>query len=146
MGDVNVGTPGVQPAGAGRILPHIGILKASAAQTGGAFEVIEYVGPAVPPPHIHREHDEAFYILAGTFRFLLGHEKLEAPSGSLVVVPRGTRHGFETNEGCKALLFTIPAGLEGFFVELGAGLAEGRSSAEIRATLAGRYDSHPDPG
>jgi mannose-6-phosphate isomerase-like protein (cupin superfamily) len=127
-------------------LPFIGTLAASAADTGGAFEVIEYVGPATPPPHVHHEHDEAFYILDGPFRFLLGDEWFDAATGSLVVVPRNTRHGFETQRGCRALLFTTPAGLEGFFRELGQGLAEGRSSQEIRSALAGRYDSHPDPG
>ena len=118
---------------------------ASAADTGGAFELIDYLGPATPPPHVHREHDEAFYILEGPFRFLLGDEWFDAATASLVVVPRGTRHGFETKSGCRALLLTIPAGLEGFFRELGQGLAEGRSSEEIRSALAGRYDSHPDP-
>jgi mannose-6-phosphate isomerase-like protein (cupin superfamily) len=132
--------------GDGKELPYIGSLTASSTDIGGALEVIEYVGPAVPPPHVHREHDEVFYILKGPFRFLLGHEWVDADTGSLVVVPRGTRHGFETQPGCRALLITIPAGLEGFFTELGQGLAEGLSSQEIRARLAGRYDSHPDPG
>jgi len=126
-------------------LPFIGSLRASAAETGGAFEVIEYVGPAIPPPHVHKEHDEAFYVLGGTFRFVLGQETIEASEGALVLVPRGTRHGFSIEPGSTALLFTIPAGLEGFFKELGMGLAEGRSSDEIRAALAGKYDSFPDP-
>jgi hypothetical protein len=41
------------------------------------------------------------------------------------------------------VLLVAPAGLEGFFVELGEGLQAGRSGAEIRAALAGRYDSIP---
>jgi hypothetical protein len=44
------------------------------------------------------------------------------------------------------MLFIIPGGLEGFFRELGAGLAAGRPSAQIRAELAGKYDSFPEPG
>jgi hypothetical protein len=40
---------------------------------------------------------------------------------------------------------TIPAGLEGFFDELGKGLTEGKTSEEIRAILAGKYDSIPAP-
>jgi quercetin dioxygenase-like cupin family protein len=129
----------------GEQLPLIGTLRASAADTGGAFEVIEYAGPAIPPPHVHREHDEAFYILGGTFRFVLGEETLEASEGALVLIPRGTRHGFSIESGSTALVFIIPAGLEGFFKELGAGLAAGRSREEIRAALAGKYDSFPDP-
>jgi hypothetical protein len=45
----------------------IGRLMISSAPTGGAFEVIEYQGPAVPPPHVHRERDECFCILKGLF-------------------------------------------------------------------------------
>ena len=43
-----------------------------------------------------------------------------------------------------ALVFVIPANLEGFFRELlGEGLAAGRSEADLRAELAGKYDSYP---
>jgi quercetin dioxygenase-like cupin family protein len=54
--------------GEGEQLPFIGRLQASAAVTGGAFEVIEYIGPAIPPPHVHKEHDEAFFVVKGTCR------------------------------------------------------------------------------
>jgi quercetin dioxygenase-like cupin family protein len=146
MTDVSGGPqPIVLRPGDGEQLPSIGTLRASAADTGGAFEVIEYTGPATPPPHVHKEHDEIFFILSGTFRFVLGQDTAEAPQGAIVLVPRGWRHGFTVEPGSTALLITIPAGLEGFFKELGAGLAEGRPSSEIRASLAGKYDSYPDP-
>jgi quercetin dioxygenase-like cupin family protein len=128
----------------GQDLPSIGTLKASATQTDGSFEVIEYVGPAAPPPHIHRMREEAFYILEGSFTFVLGEDDaVEAPAGSFIFVPRGTRHGFTVQQGGRALLLVSPAGLGGFFAELGAGLQAGRSGAEIRAALAGKYDSTP---
>jgi len=34
------------------------------------IEVIEYTGPAAPPAHVHKEHDEVFVILNGSFRFI----------------------------------------------------------------------------
>jgi quercetin dioxygenase-like cupin family protein len=145
MTDASGPPPMVLRPGKGEQLPFIGTLRASAADTGGMLEVIEYAGPAIPPPHIHREHDEIFIILTGAFRFVLGQVTAEAPQGAVVLVPRGTRHGFTIEPGATALLLTIPAGLEGFFKELGAGLAEGRPSEEIRASLAGKYDSYPDP-
>ncbi len=139
------GRPDVLPPERGKDLPFIGKLRASAGDTGGSFEIIEYQGPAVPPPHVHREHDEIFYVLEGRFSFVIGHANQEAGTGSLVWVPRGTRHGFKIQPGSKALLVTIPAGLEGFFEELGKGLSEGKPSDEIRAALAGKYDSIPAP-
>jgi quercetin dioxygenase-like cupin family protein len=129
----------------GDVVPFIGMVKAGAADTGGAFEIIDYTGPATPPPHIHRQHDEVFYVLRGRFTFTLGQEVVVADEGSTVLVPRGTRHGFTTDLDARALLITVPASLQGFFEELGAGLAAGHSSEEIRKTLAGRYDSIPAP-
>ncbi len=82
-------------------------------------------------------------MIEGLFTFILGIEEVEAPANSVVFVPRGTRHAFKQSEGARALVFVIPAGLEGFFRELGEGLAAGRSSADLRAALAGKYDSEP---
>jgi mannose-6-phosphate isomerase-like protein (cupin superfamily) len=121
----------------------IGRLKVSSARTGGTFEVIEYEGPAVPPPHVHRERDECFCIIEGHFTFVLGTEEVTAPANSVVFIPRGTRHAFKPSQGARALLFIIPAGLEGFFRELGEGIKAGRSAADLRAALAGKYDSQP---
>lgn len=135
--------PFVVLPGEGQQLPMFGQLKVSSAQTGGTFEVIEYQGPAVPPPHVHHERDECFFILEGQFTFILGTREVKVPANSFVVIPRGMRHGFKAKEGARALLFVIPAGLEGFFRELGEGLAAGRSSAELRAALARKYDSEP---
>jgi quercetin dioxygenase-like cupin family protein len=84
-----------------------------------------------------------FYILDGDFSFTLGTDELEVGAGSLVFIPRGTRHGFKAGPGAGALLLTIPSGLEGFFEELGTGLAAGRSNEEMRAAPAGKYDSFP---
>jgi mannose-6-phosphate isomerase-like protein (cupin superfamily) len=141
--EVHAAHPLVVRAGEGEVLPLIGNLRLSDAQTRRGFEVIEYSGPATPPPHVHRNHDEVFYILEGSFNFVLGHEPVEAPRGALVFVPRGTRHGFTVEPDSKALLFIIPGGLGGFFRELSAGLAADKPSGEIRASLAGKYDSFP---
>ena len=51
-------------------------VRASVEDTGGMFEAYEIGIPAGavrkvagegPPPHVHREHEEAFYILEGEF-------------------------------------------------------------------------------
>jgi len=131
------------PPDHGKAIPFIGTVKVSGAQSGDSFELIEYAGPATPPPHIHRNRDEAFYILEGTFRFVLGDEDVEAAAGSVVHVRRGTRHGFSAGPGARALLVVVPAGLEGFFQELGDGLAAGRSGRDLREGLAAKYDSEP---
>lgn len=136
--------PFLSKSGEGEILVKSGMkLKVGSAQTGGTIEVAEISGSGTPPPHVHREHDECFYIIEGTFNFTLGTEVVEAPADSVVFVPRGTPHAFKHSEGARALVFVVPAHLEGFFRELGEGLAAGRSEADLRSALAGKYDSWP---
>ncbi len=147
MSEGDSGGGHVAARGEGRELSVVGKLQVSAEQSGGAFEVILLhpgpAAPAGPPPHVHRERDELFYIIKGRFTFVLGTREFEVQEGGTVFVPRGTRHGFKSHPDSQALLIIAPAGLEGFFAELGDGLAAGRSNEEIRAALAGKYDSTP---
>ncbi len=127
------------------------VVRARAEETGGTFEIYEVGVPdereglgAGPPAHVHRQHEEVFYVLAGEFEFFLGHGQAAAPTGTLIVVPRGTPHHFQGRPGSRLLVVAIPGGLAGFFEELGAGHAAGQADAEVRAALAGRYDSYPE--
>lgn len=134
----------VAAPGEGERVGMAGRLKVSTAQTAGAFDVIELDTAKGPMPHVHRDHEECFYIVEGLFTFQLDTEQIEAPAGSVVFVPRGTRHAFQPGPGARALVFTIPGGLlPGFFRELSEGLRDGRPEAELRSMLAGKYDSWP---
>ncbi len=136
----------ISKPGEGQPLPAVGRVRISSADTGGEFEVIELGTPpggGGPPPHIHHERDECFFIMEGTYTFLVGDQEVQAPAGSVVFIPRGMRHGFKAADGSRALAFIVPAGIEGFFRELGAGMIAGRPDAELRAELEAKYDSHP---
>lgn len=136
--------PFLSKPGEGEILVMSGLrLRVGSAQTGGAFELVELGGPGSPLPHVHQDHDECFYIIEGIFTFFVGAKEVEASADSVVFVPRGIPHAFKHSEGARALAFVIPANLEGFFRELGEGLAAGRSDVDLRAALAGKYDSWP---
>jgi quercetin dioxygenase-like cupin family protein len=139
-----VQSPFLSKSGEGAILVKSGMkLKIGSAQTSGTLEVAEISGSGTPPPHVHQKHDECFYIIEGVFTFTLGGEEMEAQAGSVVFVPRGTPHVFKHSEGARGLAFVIPANLEGFFRELGEGLSAGRPEADLRASLAGKYDAWP---
>lgn len=47
-----------------------------------------------PPQHLHRQHDETFYVLAGTPTFTSGNDVIRAKPGMLVTAPPGTPHTF----------------------------------------------------
>jgi mannose-6-phosphate isomerase-like protein (cupin superfamily) len=59
------------------------ILKANGEQTGGAFALIDNVGPPGDSPfHVHHNEDEAFYVLEGEITVYVGGEKIKAEPGT----------------------------------------------------------------
>ena len=97
------------------------VIKASAQETGG-YSLHENILPAGSPgprPHIHHNHEEAFYVLEGELTMRVGSRTLTAPAGSFLVVPRGVVHQ-PSNPGAqpaRVLLIFSPAGMDGFFAE-----------------------------
>ena len=97
------------------------VIKAFAQDTGGytLHENILPAGSPGPRPHIHRHHDEAFYVLEGELTMRVGARTITAPAGSFVIVPRGVVHQ-PSNPGAqpiRALLIFSPAGMDSFFAE-----------------------------
>src|SRR5215510_11660991 len=48
----------------------------------------------IAPLHLHRDDDEAWYVLEGTLCVKRGDEIVELHGGSAVLVPRGTPHTY----------------------------------------------------
>jgi mannose-6-phosphate isomerase-like protein (cupin superfamily) len=48
----------------------------------------------IAPLHLHRNDDEAWYVLEGALCVRMGTEVVEARAGSAVIVPRGTVHTY----------------------------------------------------
>jgi mannose-6-phosphate isomerase-like protein (cupin superfamily) len=44
--------------------------------------------------HLHREEDEAWYVLEGRLGFRVGDQEIEAGPGEGVFAPRGTPHSY----------------------------------------------------
>jgi quercetin dioxygenase-like cupin family protein len=94
-------------------------LKATAADTGGAYTLLEVLAApgGGPPPHIHVNEDETFYVLDGVFELLIGPRVVRAEAGTYAFVPRGTIHRFRCiggRSGRMLVMFT-PGGIEEFF-------------------------------
>jgi quercetin dioxygenase-like cupin family protein len=91
------------------------------AESGGAYFAMEaFVPPGGgPPPHIHRNEDETFYIVEGQIDFLLGDQSVTGGPGDFVNVPRGTVHRFHNSgtAAAKMILTFSPANIEHFFAE-----------------------------
>ena len=48
----------------------------------------------IAPLHLHREDDEAWYVLRGTLGFRLGDEEFDATAGSAVLARKGIPHTY----------------------------------------------------
>jgi quercetin dioxygenase-like cupin family protein len=87
------------PAGGGRVVDrlhgeHTAIVAGRAA-TRGAYAVRENSAPpgyASVPLHVHRDAEEAFYVLSGVLSLQAGDRRVEAAAGSFALIPRGLVH------------------------------------------------------
>jgi quercetin dioxygenase-like cupin family protein len=127
------------------------VCKASDEDTADAYALFENTMPPRSPgplPHIHRRHDEAFYVLDGALVVRVGTQTIAAPAGSFVFVPRGTVHQ-PANPGeqeARFILIFSPGGMGRFFADAAAGRVPiQRPSADPAAVAAleafsARYD------
>jgi quercetin dioxygenase-like cupin family protein len=93
-------------------------IKLTSAQSAGQFSLVDCVlPPRVPvPAHIHSVQDETFYILEGKIAFRIDGTTTTARPGSVIFVPRGTRHEFTTISPTPAryLFLHSPGGFDEF--------------------------------
>jgi mannose-6-phosphate isomerase-like protein (cupin superfamily) len=98
-------------------------IKATAESTGGAFGLVEAIGPAgsSPPLHVHHREDESFYLLEGRLTVRCGDRSFTAEPGSFTFLPRGVPHTFvvEGDEPARLLSLCVPGGFERYFADAG---------------------------
>lgn len=98
-------------------------IKARAADTGGAFGLIEVLAPpgASPPLHIHSAEEESFWVLEGELTLRCGEELLRVGPGGFASLPRGVPHSFVVEGEAPARFLNVitPGGMEEFFAAVG---------------------------
>jgi quercetin dioxygenase-like cupin family protein len=70
------------------------------------FEIREGRGDG-PPLYRHSRHDELVFVLQRRVTFYLGRERIKASTGSSVVLPRGTEHGYVIESDAARLLVVL---------------------------------------
>ena len=144
--------------GEGKVIPLPGatmVFKALSGRASGDYIVGEFTaeaGFAGPRPHLHRKHEELFYVLEGEFDFFTGEQFVRLGPGSFINVPPGVVHDFR-NPGtlpARWLGIASPGGLDRYFEEVMALAAEGKLCEEALRELRLRYDTvepdHPPSG
>ncbi|NLD64388.1 MAG: cupin domain-containing protein [Bacteroidales bacterium] len=99
----------------------------SAKDTGGAFSLLHgyEIQGLEPPPHIHTQEDESFYILDGEITYTAGGKVMKATRGSWVFLPRNIEHSFRVmTPRAEVLIHLSPGGFEEYFIEMSDPAAE----------------------
>lgn len=84
-------------------------------QTEGSYSLLEQLMPAGsgPPPHVHEQTEEVFYILEGQVRLQIRDDVHIGRAGDLVRIARGTPHGFAVeSDRARFLNLYVPAALD----------------------------------
>ena len=109
-------------AGAGERLWIVGdtmTLKATADSTDGNLVLLENLTApgGGPPPHLHTDEDEFFFVLDGDFEIRIGDDVHALGPGGFAFVPRGTVHNFRnvTDAPARILVGFTPGRIDGFF-------------------------------
>jgi quercetin dioxygenase-like cupin family protein len=106
------------------------ILAGNDGQPAG-FAAMEITIPAHftgPIPHAHDGFDEAIYVLSGQLQVTGDDQPRQAAAGSMLVAPRGHRHGFSNPYDSDALVLGVWAPAQpaiAFMRDIGAALIPG---------------------
>jgi quercetin dioxygenase-like cupin family protein len=106
--------PYVLAAGEGRAYEWhdvVFIMKAAAAETGGAVAIWEVTTRPGEEPHQHvHEEDEIFYLLSGSMTVRCGAESFEVIDGGFAFLPRGIPHDYTINsDEVRMLGMSLPS-------------------------------------
>lgn len=102
---------------------------ATNAQTGGYCLCEGLVAPgAGAPPNRHAGEDESFYVLNGSFAFVIDGESRTVGAGDFVKIPDGAVHAFKNigTAPARLLIINAPGKIhEAFFSRVGEPLPRG---------------------
>ncbi|WP_114791331.1 cupin domain-containing protein [Niabella yanshanensis] len=89
-------------------------------QTGNLFSLLEFTLPrgAEPPPHIHTNEDESFYVLDGELSVTIANRCTTLRKGDALFAPRNISHSFKIITGQAVFINLItPGKLWNYFIE-----------------------------
>jgi mannose-6-phosphate isomerase-like protein (cupin superfamily) len=153
-------------AGAGRVVK-LGdtaemVIKEDGSNSRGNLMVAEMsISPdfAAPLQHLHRAHEEAWYVLDGEVEFVSGTRVRRVGAGDWVLVPVGVPHTFSNPGDVPARFLTVmtPDLYLGYFVEMGEKTARAVAEsdepvnelrARVSAAIMPKYHTEviTDPG
>jgi quercetin dioxygenase-like cupin family protein len=102
-------------------IDHLVHIHVDGGSSGGALALLEERGRRgdMPPLHVHRRDDEAFYVLEGELTLFVAGEQIALGPGQAAHAPRDVPHTYRVeSEEARWLVITTPAGFDGFVREV----------------------------
>lgn len=82
---------------------------------------------AEPPAHTHSREDEAYFVISGCIRYMIGEDVLTVNAGEYVYLPKNVPHHFEiVSDRAEVLMWISPAGLDEWFWDNSAPAPDGK--------------------
>jgi mannose-6-phosphate isomerase-like protein (cupin superfamily) len=110
-------------------------ILAESGKTDGAFSLVHQTLPLgnATPLHIHHAHDEAFFVLFGDLKGVLGDTEWSATGGDFVWLPRGVAHAFQavSEIPTEVLVMSVPGGFDDFVANAGDLYEEGMETSHL---------------
>jgi quercetin dioxygenase-like cupin family protein len=94
--------------------------------------------------HVHRVHEETFYMLEGECEWHVGDQLVRARPGTYLFIPPGVPHNIRnaSDRPARVIMTLSPPGHEHYFEELAALTAHGGpADAKTIGELRSRYDT-----
>ena len=119
-------------------------VKVASADTGGSFALMEdnlklefSLGL-----HLHRQHAETFYILAGMVDFYVDGDWMTAASGATIHIPPGIPHALTVSGGepAKLLMIFQPSVFDPYLAELALMGEQDPADEKRMSELDAKYD------
>ena len=91
-------------------------VRSSSVDTRGAYAIVESIAApgCATPMHLHRNEEEHFVIIAGSYRIAIEEDIFEASAGTSVTIPKGAPHSWRniSSEPGRMVVILTPGGFE----------------------------------
>ena len=91
-------------------------VRLSSRDTNGRYAIVESVAApgSATPMHLHRNEEEHFVVIAGSYRIAIEDRVFESAAGTSVTVPKGAPHSWRNISGVPGRMVVVltPGGFE----------------------------------
>ena len=116
-------------------------IKVLTSETNGSYTVLDIIHPPKigPALHIHPKGSETFYIVEGSYEFILDGNSIMGKPGDVIFVPKEVPHRFVVGEKRGHALVISPPNLEFYFFKVSELLEKGEVAYETESSIGKQY-------